>query len=233
MPDARLGAHASARPGGGPGGWPRASSARVGERTRPRHAMRRRRPACARACACEQLVDAAGRADSGAAVRFHCLQHPRALRRRPAASQLRQARAAARAQTCSSTRARCASIRSRWWRARTGRCCSQRAGEPAGAVAPAVSARSNFAPSPSARACRVGAPARRCPRRAGRRPAARTITWKSGRVAQAALRLQLLHQPLEGQVLVRVRAQRGLADARAAARGRRGRRRGPSAAPAC
>ena len=50
------------------------------------------------------------------------------------------------------------------------------------------------------------------------------ITWKSGDAAGVAVGLQLLHQPLEGQVLVGVGAEAVARGCGGAARGRRGRR---------
>ena len=76
--------------------------------------------------------------------------------------------------------------------------------------------------------CGSPAPRRRSdsPGRRERRAAGRgwstSITWKSGAAAEVAHGLELLHQLLEGHVLVRVGAQRRLAHALRAARGRTG-----------
>ena len=121
------------------------------------------------------------------------------------------------ATTPSSSTRRCPSIRATV-AARTGRCCIQRPPPSPSGVSCSTSVSSNLAMAP---AC--------ASKRAQRQPGEREVRGRrvlelehhleQRRAAEIALGLELLHQLLEGHVLVGVGPQRHLAHARAAARG--------------
>ena len=125
----------------------------------------------------------------------------------PAAERRRSASSA----TCSSIRSRCSTIRRAVPRSNRSVLYVSAPRQPVRRAPSAPAARSNLAVPASA-----STPRHRQPRQpAGGRGlvawCSSKSTWKSGGVAQAALRPQLLHQPLEGDVLVLEGAQRRLA----------------------
>ena len=95
----------------------------------------------------------------------------------------------------------------RWWRRRTGRCCTRGRPQPLAALSSSVERqvelRRPSAHSSRRRGCRPrelhGGPAARS--------AATNMTWNSGLRLRSRSRLQLLHQLLERQVLVGVGAR--------------------------
>ena len=207
-----------ARAGGAPAGW-RARSAPVGQRSSA-EAPPPPRPGVRAACASNSSWQQRSARVRRASVRVPRRQQLRALRVARAAAARDRRALRRRATTRSSSTLQVPDHPLDRGARRTGRCCTRSVPpQPVRRLAAAYSVRSNLRRS-RRRAVRTRQ------RQARAAPALRrgafcstNITWNSGVWLRSRSGLQLLHQPLERHVLVRVRAQRRLAHPAPAARG--------------